>query len=68
MSEIWINPDKKHEYYKARDLYKTGYFFLIQVDGSLSSLIRYSSKEDAIKDGWTKKEQKDAEDKNDRHI
>lgn len=50
--EIWICDWKKHEYYKARDLFKTGYFFLIQVGGSLSSLIRYDSEEDAINDGW----------------
>lgn len=49
---IWVNPDKKHEYYEARDLYKTGFFFLLQVGGSLSSLIRYDSKEEAMKDGW----------------
>ena len=66
MSEIWTNPDKKHEYKQLRD--NEFQFMLIQVNGSLSSIQSYDSKEDAIKDGWTKKEQKDAEDKNDRHI
>lgn len=48
--EIWINPDKKHEYRQLRD--NEWQFMLIQVNGSLSSILSYDSKEDAINDGW----------------
>lgn len=45
----YTHPDKK---YKYKELHVTDKFQLIQVNGSISSVKTYNTKEEAINDGW----------------